>query len=444
MMPTLSNRLVFDWLATAVPDSLDDMLEYQKTLALVQAFAERLDGLKWPGSEVLYDWVINAAKIWLTKKRESILDWTRNQLSLGLGIPVLVERVEKRMVDRDEGRELASATAGTGVTQDWDAAWDSEPDQEQATNGTNSTVAEPPSRGEPQSDAPAEPPADDDELVEDAWGWGEDDETENEPPGDVPTAPALPQPTREIKLSEKYWISSIPQALFGIIQSLYTDAANLSQNEHRHVPITSAAAGLFGLPTLVLAMYRAVSTSYYCLHPGGNMYLYNDTMWLSERFRDYLTEWNSRNDLPARAFQMVKLEPEIKILASFGRRAYTSEMVQQRLMINDLLGSSQNFFTQGISQDSNALENALEPVVTHVRNTANIWKGILPYSAWASATGVLVNTIAKRVIADVFELDVISVDMGALISATIAQIQVRKLSSLVWYIFRGANRTIET
>ncbi len=35
---------------------------------------------------------------------------------------------------------------------------------------------------------------------------------------------------------------------------------------------------------------------------------------------------------------MVKLESDIKVLESFGKRAYTNELVSQRTVINDLLG----------------------------------------------------------------------------------------------------------
>lgn len=36
--------------------------------------------------------------------------------------------------------------------------------------------------------------------------------------------------------------------------------------------MAAAAPGLFSLPTLVLAMFRAVSPHYYTLNAGGNMY----------------------------------------------------------------------------------------------------------------------------------------------------------------------------
>lgn len=70
-------------LDTAVPSSLNDMVAYQKALAQVLEFANRLDDLRWPGADSLHDWVTNAPKIWLSKRRETALDWTRNQFSLG-------------------------------------------------------------------------------------------------------------------------------------------------------------------------------------------------------------------------------------------------------------------------------------------------------------------------------------------------------------------------
>ncbi len=42
----------------------------------------------------------------------------------GLGSPQLAERIEKRMVAREEGANII--TTGTATTQDWDAAWESD------------------------------------------------------------------------------------------------------------------------------------------------------------------------------------------------------------------------------------------------------------------------------------------------------------------------------
>lgn len=83
MMPTLSSRIKELWLDPAVPTSLDDMTEYQQTLAHVNTFAATLTELKWSGADVFQDWVSNAPRIWLTNRRERELDWIRHQLSLG-------------------------------------------------------------------------------------------------------------------------------------------------------------------------------------------------------------------------------------------------------------------------------------------------------------------------------------------------------------------------
>ena len=67
-------------------------------------------------------------------------------------------------------------------------------------------------------------------------------------------------------------------------------------------------------------------------------YLYNDSMWLSEKLKEFVSIWKTRNDLPPRARGMVRLDLEIKKLESFGKRAYTNELNEQRTIINDLLG----------------------------------------------------------------------------------------------------------
>jgi protein transport protein DSL1/ZW10 len=83
LMPKLCSQIKETWLDSAVPASLEDMTAFRKAIALVQVFADNLKALQWTGAEELHDWVTNAPRIWLTKRRETSLDWTRNQLSLG-------------------------------------------------------------------------------------------------------------------------------------------------------------------------------------------------------------------------------------------------------------------------------------------------------------------------------------------------------------------------
>jgi centromere/kinetochore protein ZW10 len=84
LMPTLSDRLLNIWLHSAVPSSLDEMEDYQKALTQVGNFATALEILKWPGVEGLHDWVSHAPRIWLNKRRETALESTRLQLSMGM------------------------------------------------------------------------------------------------------------------------------------------------------------------------------------------------------------------------------------------------------------------------------------------------------------------------------------------------------------------------
>jgi centromere/kinetochore protein ZW10 len=83
LMPKLCSQIKDTWLDSAVPASLEDMTAFRKAIALVQVFADNLQTLHWTGAQELHDWVSNAPRIWLAKRRETALDWTRNQLSLG-------------------------------------------------------------------------------------------------------------------------------------------------------------------------------------------------------------------------------------------------------------------------------------------------------------------------------------------------------------------------
>lgn len=67
-------------------------------------------------------------------------------------------------------------------------------------------------------------------------------------------------------------------------------------------------------------------------------YTYNDTIWLCDKLGEFVESWGKREDLVLRARNLVKLGPEIDKLASFGKRAYSSELTSQRTIIDDFLG----------------------------------------------------------------------------------------------------------
>lgn len=260
----------------------------------------------------------------------------------------------------------------------------------------------------------------------DAWGWGDDEESVE--PEEKPTPPRpqlarhLTPETKEMTLSEKYWASSMPQPILKAVVDTFNDGATLKKPESAHIPIAPAAPGLFSLPTLILATYRSVGPYYYSTHPCGNMYLYNDTLWLSINLQTFITDWESRGDIPPNTYNMTKLESDIEVLESFGKRAYTDELNSQRTVINDLLGGAYNFFQQD-GQGQDGLEASLKIVIRHIRHTAAAWEKILAYSAWVSATGSLVNAIATNLVADVFDLTDIGVDEAERIATLLSRVE---------------------
>lgn len=85
------------------------------------------------------------------------------------------------------------------------------------------------------------PSTDDEEDAADAWGWGDEEDTAvpfSQAPVNNQSAAAIPIisiATREVTLSEKYYISRIPQPLFNSVKKIYDDGARLTQPEF--VPI---------------------------------------------------------------------------------------------------------------------------------------------------------------------------------------------------------------
>lgn len=315
MMPEVVSRVISVWLDSAVPASLQEMDKFEAIMATTRQFCERLAELKFSGFNELQDWVENAPRVWLAKCRETALDTVRIRLSEGLGAPKQVERVEKQMVSRAEGQGLvaapATATAAAAEDDDWGAAWDDEGDQpveaaeepEQANNneaaagaeedgadawgwggdgdGGNQEVPETQHQGQQNT-------ANND--AGEAWGWGDED-TQEEPPeqGAARRPSTAPNATeqRQMTLKETYNISSMPEPVLQLIFAILEDGATLTQagyvteiflaptklisSRNESSPVATAAAGLFSLPTLALAMFRAIGPYYYALDIGGNM-----------------------------------------------------------------------------------------------------------------------------------------------------------------------------
>ncbi|TAQ89496.1 hypothetical protein B7494_g2192 [Chlorociboria aeruginascens] len=440
MVPIVSARLKRTWLDKAVPATLTDMDTYHEALIQVENFARKLDTLQCLGTDELHEWVVNAPKIWLGKRRESNLEWIRNELSLGIGATKSAERIEKRVVAREEGINVSS-NANMVVEDGWDEAWQDDDEDLAITTGKNRHSLDEERRASEisvssETQTPLKTDSEEPEEDEaDAWGWGDDDMPETEPthkpevaaPKKVPFKRKQNPDFQNVTLSERYWISAMPYPVFKTIKSIYDDGATLMLEGSPPNPVTPAAAGLFNIPALILAMYRATSPHYYAGNQCGNLYAYNDSLWLCDQLRDFSASWRERPGLVRRAYGMVKLDGEIKSLENFGKRAYGQEMTTQRTIINDLLGGAQNFLSQETSTPTER-EETVDTVVDHIKSMSKLWKPILTESVWASAVGSLVNAVASKIIKDIFDLSDMGVDEAEKTAKLISQ--VTKLDSL--------------
>lgn len=196
------------------------------------------------------------------------------------------------MVAREDRENIV--TTGTAVTQEWDAAWESdgEPNETSSEDRNRHSLDEErklsevfsksiylvnqvsdlasiytylflsslrhscsayPRRSPIQwstfrqkstdiSSAPAATPDEEIDDAADAWGWNDDDDTTEAEPKTVleaaqkaPSPPPDPQDlspaTREMTITEKYWITSFPQPVYKTVSSIYEEGAKLTQPE---------------------------------------------------------------------------------------------------------------------------------------------------------------------------------------------------------------------
>ncbi|AEO62587.1 uncharacterized protein THITE_2106931 [Thermothielavioides terrestris NRRL 8126] len=292
LLPETIHKITSVWLDSAVPSSLHDMDSFQEVITAAKDFCTRLKALGFSNLGGLQEWTESAPRVWFSKCRAAALDTVRAKLSQGLGASKRVERVEKQMVSRAEGEQLVANGATVSVDDhSWDA-WDDEEQggaEEAANSGADKAQEEgeddgldawgwgedeaaPEEPNEKPKDEPQESKADDEDDPSAAWGWGDEgDNDEVEGPAQTQAAPRGGPQTRELVLKEMYSISSVPQPVLDLIFSVFEDGAALTQETHAGSPVATQAAGLFSLPTLALALFRAVSPYHYAPEVGGNM-----------------------------------------------------------------------------------------------------------------------------------------------------------------------------
>lgn len=167
---------------------------------------------------------------------------------------------------------------------------------------------------------------------------------------------------------------------------------------HSHSRVTSSGAGLLALPTLILAMFKATASSFYTIKlNSGQMYLYNDSLYLADQIRNIVEEK-----------QLTRLNSDVDALEKFGKLSYSKEMQTQRTIVTDLLDGAQGFSQCSEQPFLGECDNAISATVDRIRDAYKEWQPILSHSAILQSIGSLVSSVINKIIIDIEDLGDIS------------------------------------
>jgi centromere/kinetochore protein ZW10 len=278
-----------------------------------------------------------------------------------------------------------------------------------------------------ESKAHEKEPADEEDAED--WGgdWGEDEDAKSapspqahtkSPPRKTNGQPAQQPPTEQhVTLRETYTVTAIPDSIIEIIQQVIADVETLNKPELVKSAISPASGGLFAIPSLLLAMYRATAPLHYSADVAANMLLYNDCERLSDRLRTLIQEQADKDQastLP-RLLQpshrlAPKLEADIRTIDGFGRRAYGKEMESQRQIIRDHLEDAQGF--QGCTNVpfATVCDDAIATTIDRIGDVKRQWQNIVSQRVLVQSLGSLVSTAFTKFINDVLDMSDIAED----------------------------------
>ncbi|KAJ5725699.1 uncharacterized protein N7483_007056 [Penicillium malachiteum] len=414
LIPAIASKAISGWLSSAIPTTLDGLEDFENTLDSVLQFTKTIESWGWTGQEELVSWVNQAPRLWLTRRRVDSLDSVRKAIAASNGSTKQVERVEKEEVSQVEEALLENA-----ATDDWDAEWDDDKEEAPAADQPQEDEEDVSAWGLDDEDDTIEPPSkpdvenapEEDDDADDAWGWGDDDEEKKDerqkPPLLTETKPASSksknsaQP-KEVILREVYTITDIPDSILDIMLQQIFDSQDIAQPQHSNSRVASSGAGLLALPTLILAMFKATSSSFYSLKlNSGQMYLYNDSLYLAGRVRELIEEHS-----------LIRLSSDVEALEKFGKFAYSKEMQTQSTIVTDLLDGAQAFGQCSENPYKMECENAVSATVDRIRDVYKEWQPILSHSALLQSIGSLLSTVISKIIMDVEDLGDISEDQS--------------------------------
>ena len=162
--------------------------------------------------------------------------------------------------------------------------------------------------------------------------------------------------------------------------------------------------GLFSIPVLALALYRAVAFKCYAQDPVGNLLIYNDLFRLVENIKSF------EDELSTETKSRLRLDGELKALTGFGRRAYEREMESQRIVLGDLLDTAQGFANCASTPFAMECAKAVTMTVDRMQILYGQWKEILAPSDLLQSLGSLCSGILGKIIVDVEDMTDISED----------------------------------
>jgi centromere/kinetochore protein ZW10 len=434
LVPVIASRLISSWLRPAVPLSMDGVHDFQEILSLVLGLAEYFDELEWLGQNRLRDWVDKSAEIWLASRKEAAIATVQRLLPRRVQEKTTVERVETQMITKGD----AMLGGKEEQEEDWGAEWGDE-EGEQTQEKTEHKAQEEDvededmsawgideeaeHQDEPNEQIKAEEKVDAGEEDTEAWGWGEDEEAQPVPPAKraAPqhasngTASAPQNSTKEVTLRETYTVTAIPDSIIEIIMHVVSDVGTLNQPELVKSAIAPASGGLYSIPSLLMAMYRAIAATHYSKDVAGNMLIYNDCTRLSDRLRLFLEEQavnDTTSTLPhhLRPSVRLKLDDDITAIEAFGKRAYGREMESQRTIIRDLLDGAQGFQTCTTAPFAAECDNAIAMTIDRIGEVKRQWQNILSHSALLQSLGSIVSTALTKFITDVEDMPDIAED----------------------------------
>ncbi|KAM5490915.1 ribosome biogenesis protein ytm1 [Microsporum audouinii] len=408
--------LISEWLSPAIPVAVEDMNTFERVSEEVLRFSKTLAELGWNEPSELGSWINQIPRLWLSRRRAHALDRARWIVYHNCGEYEKAERIEKQQVSQSDGI-FQGNHADADVEDGWNANW--EDDNDEADKSASKAGAayyededvsawgldDEEDNAEPEEEAGKGNEEDDD--VDDAWGWGADESNDNPPEEKSQSIQKtskseednlLRSAPKELILREFYTVTRVPDAIVEIIRDQMSDSERLKRPEYSSCQISTSAAALLGIPTLVVAMFKAMAPVFYAQKSASShMYLYNDSIYLAERLRAFSEE-----------HEFSRLGTDIRSIERFGRLSYGREMHSQRTILTDLLDGCQGFSSCNTQPYLGECERAIKATADRVRNLHSEWKLILSPSVLLQSIGSLLATGINKIILDIEDLGDIS------------------------------------